>query len=458
MIVDRAVRILVADDEPLFLRTTVSLLEKAGFECRGAPHGHAALEMLQREKFDLILSDLDMPGNSQLEVLHRSRETWPDIPLVVITGAPSLPSAIESLRLGIADYLLKPVKYDDLLQVVRKALTNSAANQTPVPKNTPADSARSKSIGLIGECPPMLAVREMIERSAASDANVLITGPSGTGKELVAESIHRQSRRSGRPFQVVDCTAIPESLFESVLFGHARGAFTGAVRDQPGLLLNADGGTVFLDEIGELPAVQQAKLLRVIQTQSFTPVGMAQQRQVDVRFLCATNVDLDAEVDAGRFRGDLFYRLAVIHIEMPSLKARGDDVVRLAEHFLVTLRPECSPVRGFSPEVIALFREYNWPGNVRELRNAVERGHALCKGTAIVPEDLPPAIRERTPPSATSNESRAEALLEAEKHYLIGLLKEQKGNIAGCSRAAKVSRQCLHGLLVKHQLDPAEFR
>jgi len=452
------VRILIADDEPLFLRTTMALLEKAGFECRGAPHGHAAIEMLEREKFDVILSDLDMPGNARLELLHRSRESWPDIPLVVITGAPSLPSAIESLRLGIADYLLKPVKYDELLRVVRKALSQSGAQRVPASSNVSAVAAKAKPVELIGDSRPMQAVRELIERSAASDANVLITGPSGTGKELVAESIHRQSRRNERPFQVIDCTAIPETLFESLLFGHARGAFTGAIRDQPGLLLNANGGTVFLDEIGELPPAQQAKLLRLIQTQSFTPVGMSEPRQVDVRFVCATNVDLAAQVDAASFRGDLFYRLAVIHIEMPSLSARDDDVLRLAEHFLVELRPECSPVRGFSPEVITLFREYSWPGNVRELRNAVERGHALCKGTLIVPEDLPPAIRERLPSSATSNASRAEAIFEAEKHYLIGLLKEQQGNIAGCSRAAKVSRQCLHGLLVKHQLDPAEFR
>ncbi len=453
-------RILIADDEPMFLKTTAALLEKAGFECRCAPHGHAALEALERESFQLIISDLKMPGNLQLELLTRSRADWPDTPLIVVTGAPSLPTAIESLRLGIADYLLKPVKYDDLLASVRRALAHQATVRAAPADDGPAQRPPREARGWIADSEPMRRLEDLIERCARHDSSVLITGESGTGKEVAAEMIHRLSRRKHRPFQIVDCTAIPDTLFESTLFGHARGAFTGAIRNEPGLLVQADGGTVFLDELGELPLNQQAKLLRLIQSQSFTPVGMSTPRQVDVRFLAATNRDLQAEVQAGRFRSDLFFRLAVIHLEMPRLAERGDDILRLAQHFLDTLRGDGSPVAGFSPEVIELFRRHPWPGNVRELRNAVEHGHALCRGVQITLDDLPAAFRGAATAATLSAASttRAAARDDAEKRYLISLLEQHRGNVAGCARVAEVSRQYFHGLLRKYQIDPAAFR
>jgi two-component system response regulator HydG len=458
-------RILIADDEPLFLRTTAELLRKAGYACTCVSHGPAALEALASEPFDLILSDLNMPGNLRLELLREGRAQWPHIPLIVVTGAPSLPSAIESVRLGIADYLLKPVKYEDLLSSVGRVLRQQRAR--PISFETSDRTQRSfhaRFPEIIGESPAMQEVFEVMDRVADTDANVLITGESGTGKEVVAHAIHRHSRRGDRTFQVIDCTAIPETLFESTLFGHAKGAFTGAVKDQPGLLSQCDGGGVFFDEIGELPATLQAKMLRLIQEQTFTPVGKTAPLRVDVRFLCATNRDLELEVTAGRFRRDLFYRLAVIHLELPPLRKRGDDVLLLAAHFLQALQKPDRRVQRFSEEARSLLRAYAWPGNIRELRNVVERGLALARGDMITPEDLPPALRRAASATgasakpARSAASREEALDLAEREYLIALLRDNGGNVARCSRQAGMSRQGFHGLLKRHGIVADDFR
>lgn len=458
-----AKRILIADDEPLFLRTTAALLRKEGFECTTAASGMAALEALSTETFDLVLSDLNMPGNFKLELLKEERTKWPEIPLIVVTGAPSIPTAIESVRLGITDYLLKPVKLEDLLSSIRRALAHrvhTARAQTDVPSKPD----RSQLSEIIGESSPMQELFEVIARVANTDTNILITGESGTGKEAVARAIHRLSRRAKEPFQIIDCTAIPETLFESILFGHVRGAFTGAVKDQAGLLKAADNGTAFFDEIGELPATLQSKLLRVIQEQTFIPVGKTATVTVDTRFICATNRDLELEVNAGRFRRDLYYRLAVIHIELPPLRERGEDVILLANHFLRTLRSTNADLKELSPEALALLRQYAWPGNIRELRNAIERGIALARGSVVTPADLPaplqkiaaaPAVLvDRNAPSTT----HANALEDAEREYLASLLGKNLGNVAQSAREAGISRQGLHKLLKKHGLDANKYR
>jgi two-component system response regulator HydG len=462
--VDRsaAYRILIADDEPLFLRTTAELLRKEGFDCTCAPNGTAALEALSEDKFDLVLSDLNMPGNFKLELLKEGRSKWPEIPLIVVTGAPSLPTAIESVRLGITDYLLKPVKLDDLLSSIRRALAHRdrAVHRKDTTRATPD---RTRLSEIVGESPAMHELFEIVERVADTDTNILITGESGTGKEAVARAIHRLSGRAAEPFQVIDCTAIPETLFESILFGHARGAFTGAVKDQPGLLKEADKGTAFFDEIGELPATLQAKLLRVIQEQTFIPVGKTTVVTVDTRFICATNRDLELEVNAGRFRRDLYYRLAVIHIELPPLREREDDVILLAKHFLRTLKGNSSKVTDLSPEATSLLRQYGWPGNIRELRNAIERGLAMARGTEITPTDLPVQIRRIQSPSVAQASpgtaaTHADALGDAEREYLASLLNKNSGNVAQSAREAGLSRQGLHKLLKKHGLDAKEYR
>jgi two-component system, NtrC family, response regulator AtoC len=458
-----SIRILIADDEPLFLKTTAALLRKEGFQCTCAPNGTVALEALSNESFDLILSDLNMPGNMKLELLRESRNNWREIPLIVVTGAPTLPTAVESIRLGIADYLLKPVKFDDLLSSIRRALVQRVHPRKHVDgRATTSDERQLPEI--VGQSPPMQELFEIIDRLADTDTNVLVTGESGTGKEVVARAIHRQSHRSTGTFQVIDCTAVPDTLFESILFGHAKGAFTGAVRDHAGLLSESDGGTAFFDEIGELPAPLQAKLLRVVQEQSFTPVGKTEQIRVDTRFICATNRDLELEVKAGRFRRDLFYRLAVIHIELPALRDRGDDVILLAQHFLHQLQKNERRIKNFSEEATALLRRYTWPGNIRELRNAVERGIAMSRGDLISPTDLPQTIQRaetegrRTAEVKLISTSRADTLDDAERDYLVSLLQKNSGNVTQSARQAGMSRQGFHKLLTKHSVNAGDYR
>lgn len=308
----------------------------------------------------------------------------------------------------------------------------------------------------------MQELLEIVDRVAASNTNVLITGESGTGKEVIAKAIHNHSPRANHPIQVIDCTAVPESLFESALFGHIQGSFTGAVKDQEGLLRRCDNGTAFFDEIGELPATSQAKLLRVIQEQTFTPVGESKSVRVDTRFICATNRDLQKEVDAGRFRQDLFYRLAVIHVELAPLRERGDDVVLLAEHFLNQLRTETSQVTSFSSTALDCFRTYRWPGNIRELRNVIERAVTLARGIEIQVDDLPRQLCENEadpmPATELSEISRDEALDHADREYLAVLLKKHGGVIASAARQAGLSRQGMNKLLKRHGIDVDVYR
>ncbi len=442
-------RILIADDEPLYLRTTGQLLRKAGYECECVPDGETALEKLRSQSFDLILSDLNMPGNLKLELLQQGRTQWPNIPLIVITGVPSLPTAIESVRLGIADYLLKPVKYEDLLASVNRVLAQpKTAISEPTLFQGDVEALSSKFPEIIGRSKPMLEVLEIIDRVAQSDSSVLITGESGTGKEVVAVS---------------RCWKYWKSLFESVLFGHAKGSFTGAVKDQDGLLSHSHRGTAFLDELGELPLASQAKLLRAVQEQAFTPVGKSELHRVDTRYICATNRDLQNEVNAGRFRQDLFYRLGVIHMELPPLRDRGDDVMLLADAFLKNIQRGEVRISGFSEEVIDCFRRYQWPGNIRELRNVIERTVALSRTETVQLSDLPKPIRETNTSTSRSVSvlaeiSREEALDNADRKYLTALLEKHGGNVSHAAQQAGLSRQGMHKLLARHGLEAAEFR
>ena len=454
--------ILVADDEPLYLQTTGELLEGEGFEVVCVEDAHAAVAQLKQRSFDLILSDLNMPGNLKLELLKEGRGNYAHIPLIVVTGVPSLPTAIESVRLGIADYLLKPVKFEDLLASVVRALRDSA----PIAEVPQADAAElhARFPEIVGRSPLVTELLDVIDRLATSTVNVLLTGESGTGKEVVARAIHNQSPRRKHTFQVIDCTAIPETLFESMLFGHVKGSFTGAIKDQVGLLNRCHRGTAFFDELGELPVTSQAKLLRAIQEQTFTPVGETEPVKVDTRFICATNRDLQAEVDTGRFRSDLFYRLAVVHIELPPLRERGDDVILLAERFLRELQPITSKIERFSDETLAAFRRYRWPGNIRELRNVVERSIALARGNQIELNELPMPLR-RIAADATGDDvgvlaeiSRDEALDSADRAYLSALLEKHTGNIAAAARQAGLSRQGLSKLLKRHAIAADNFR
>lgn len=475
-------RILIADDEPLYLRTTGELLRKEGYECVCVPDAKAAMSRLSEEQFDLVLTDLNMPGNLKLELLYDHNRRREHIPMIVITGVPTLPSAIESIRLGITDYLLKPVKIDDLLRSVRNALKHApqtrAAAEIPA---KPMSELQAIFPGIVGQSEAMMEVLEFIDRVSSTDTNILITGESGTGKEAVANAIHAHSHRRDGVFQIIDCTAIPESLFESMLFGHKKGSFTGAVSDQAGLLKQCDGGTAFFDELGELPMAMQSKLLRAVQERTFIPVGSHSPVSVDTRFICATNRDLEIEIASGRFRQDLYYRLGVIQLELPPLRKRGEDVVLLAHEFLKKLSSTKSTVTGFTPEALECLRQYHWPGNIRELRNVIERSLTLCSGPLIQPSDLPSNVCDS--PSAATGEaargsnpevpsiesptaaapipedaSRDAALHVAEHEYLVGLLKSHNGNVSEAARQAGVSRQGLHKLLKKHDLQASDFR
>jgi len=309
----------------------------------------------------------------------------------------------------------------------------------------------------------MIEVMEIVRRVSPTNASVLITGESGTGKEVIARAIHQFSQRASKRMQIIDCTSVPESLFESALFGHVKGSFTGAVKDQAGQLKAADGGTAFFDELGELPLTSQSKLLRFIQEQTFTPVGEDKPVQVDVRFICATNRDLQAEVKTGKFRQDLYFRLAVIHIELPPLRERGDDILLLAESFLAKLRQPQSEVIGFSEEVLACFRRYHWPGNIREMRNVVERAITLASGQRITLENLPKQLRDGQSMAPETFDdfaevSRDEALDRADREYLTSLLEKHGGVIASAARQAGLSRQGMNKLLKRHGIDADDFR
>ncbi|MBA2115310.1 sigma-54-dependent transcriptional regulator [Bremerella alba] len=460
--IDTIKRILVADDEPLFLITTGELLKKAGFECRCVSDAKTALKYLAEERFDLILSDLNMPGNLKLELLQEGRDKWPDVPLVVVTGVPSLPTAIESVRLGIADYLLKPVKFNDLIACIQRVLERSGGTSQRSELRGDRNALSEAFPEVIAQSDSMLEVLEVIDRVALTNTNVLITGESGTGKEVVARAIHDRSSRGDYPFQVIDCTAIPENLFESIVFGHRKGSFTGAVADQEGLLGRSQKGTVFFDELGELLLPLQAKLLRAVQERAYTPVGATTPIPFDARFICATNRNLESEIMAGRFRRDLFYRLGVIHLELPALRERGDDVILLAHHFLKSLWVRDGGPTRFSAEVLERFREYDWPGNIRELRNVIERTITLTQRDQIEIEDLPKPLREKRPgrvvETVVGEVSREAALDNADYKYLTLLLTKFNGNVSLAAEQAGVSRQGIHKLLKKHGILAADFR
>ena len=491
-------RILLVDDEPLYLETTSQLLRQSGFDCVCAADASVAIGELRRHDFDLLLTDLSMPGNFRLELLRAGRRDWPELPVIVVTGVPSLPTAIEGVRLGVADYLIKPVKFEVLLQSIRRILGQSTGVDPPPESAAASDgvgaagSSRDdrdieaslggspKAEGVLGSSPGMVRVLELIGRIADSDANVLVSGESGTGKELVAREIHRLSLRRGKPFRVVDCTALTGENFDSLLFGRPHpgnshsgnshsGNEEGPVDEGRGLLWEAENGTVFLDEIGELSLELQPRLLRLIEEQTFVPHGSTTARRLNVRFICSTQRRLLREVAEGRFRQDLFYRLSVLHLELPPLRDRGEDIVELAQHFLGQFGRGRLQIRGFTEACTGQLRGHTWPGNVRELRNAIESAVALCRRDLVDVDDLPAwvspmsAVAERFGPALSQPEavlglSRDAALGNTDKRYFETLLETCDGNVSRAARHAGLSRQALHKLLKKHEISAAKYR
>ncbi len=384
-------RVLIVDDEPVLRDVLSTLLEQHGYVTHSAASATEAIAVLGEEEVDLVLLDIMLPDTSGLEVLPKIKAIDPHIPVIMMTAYSSVESAIEAMRLGAFHYVPKPFKHEEVLHIIRQALER---------RHLQAENLRLRSrlegMGeIIGTSRAMQEVFELVRRAAPARSNILVVGESGTGKELVARAIHRLSPRTDKPFIPVHTSAIPADLLESTLFGHVKGAFTGAVASKRGLFEAAHEGTLFLDEVGTISPDTQTKLLRVIQEREFCRVGSVSPLSVDVRFISATNVNLWDEVQAGRFREDLFYRLNVISIELPPLRERREDVPILATHFLRTYAEENNrTVEGFDTDAMDAIVSYAWPGNVRELENVVERAVVLCRSTTIGMDLLPPPLRD----------------------------------------------------------------
>lgn len=387
---DSSSRILVVDDEPQVRNLIASILRNDGYGVETAESGEQACAILDPDDYDLVFTDLQMPRGSGLDVLRHMQKKNLKALGIVVTGYGSFDSAIEALRMGAFDYLTKPIHLDEIRQLTRKAIeVKKSRSSAPAP--SAGTTSRSNRVrNLVGKSEKMRGLNNLIATVANSGSTVLIQGESGTGKELVARALHDQSPRADKPLIPVNCGAIPEDLLESELFGHVKGAFTGAMNDRVGRFVLADGGTIFLDEIGDMSPKLQVKVLRVLQEQEVEPVGSAETVKVNVRVLAATNVDLEKAVSEKRFREDLYYRLNVIPIVVPPLRERLEDLPLLVEHFIKSFNQRHPrKLEGFAPETFQILRNYSWRGNVRELENLVERMSVLSQSPIVMPSDLP---------------------------------------------------------------------
>jgi len=447
-------RILVIDDDADSLASVEAALRRDGYEVASSADPNDGLDRLAREGADVVLTDLRMPGLTGMEVVRHVVRENPGVPVVVLTAYGTVESAVEAVRAGASDYLLKPVGIPQLRAAVFKALKERKKNRELERKDREIERLREEagrfagSSGIIGSSRAMEEVLRKIRLVAPTRMNVLIQGESGTGKELVAREIHAQSPRREEPFVPVNCAAIPENLLESEMFGHEKGAFTGAVSARPGTFEAADGGTLFLDEIGEISPSLQAKLLRAIEQKEITRVGGGQVIRVDVRILAATNRDLKIRVEEKSFREDLFYRLNVFNITVPPLRNRREDIPKLAERFLSDVsRENALPRKRLSPEALRLLLSYRWPGNVRELRNAMETSALVSGGDTIVVEDLPTAIvKGLLPPSSPEPIPlpAPKTLQEIEREAIRAALAETGGNKKEAAKILGIGIATLH--------------
>jgi two-component system response regulator PilR (NtrC family) len=390
---DRAARILVVDDERSMRELLAIVLGREGYEVVVAENGRQAVDELERRPVDLLISDIHMPDMTGLDVLRTAKGLNPDLAGIMVTAFASTETAIEALRMGAYDYIHKPFNVDELKIVVTGALERRRLRRENVLLKR-ALGERHQFSNIIGRSESMLAVFELIETIAQTTSTVLVTGESGTGKELAARAIHFNSARKDRPFVAINCGALTETLLESELFGHVRGAFTGAATNKKGLVEVAERGTIFLDEIGEMSPLMQVKLLRVLQERVFRRVGGTDEIPADIRIITATNRDLAQMVAENKFREDLYYRINVIPLHLPPLRERGEDIPMLAEHFVTRFAAELGkPIQGLSAESLSVLVQYHWPGNIRELENAMERAVALERTPVILPPSLPAAVR-----------------------------------------------------------------
>jgi len=447
----RPASILLVDDDEAFRTVLAGELGYRGYEVTTAKSGHQALTHLGTLQPDIVLLDLQLPDISGLEVLKGARTMSPGSEVLMLTGHGSMDNAVESIRMGAFDYVSKPCPMDELEVRIQRALERqSLSRRASVLERglTPRDPGD----WIVGNSPEFRKLLELAERVAPSDSTVLITGETGSGKEMVAKLIHMRSTRAKRPFVVVECAALQRELLQSELFGHDRGAFTGADRKKPGLFEVADGGTIFLDEIGELSPSTQVKLLRVLDTSTFRHVGGTTEIQVDVRVVLATNRDLAGMVRQGLFREDLYYRLSTIILNLPPLRERGEDVELLANHFVALLNDRFGLRKRLSPKAKELLRRHDWPGNVRELLHAVERSLVVCEGEEVGPEHLPGALRSTTPGSPTGEGGPLPSLVELEREHIGRVLDSVDGHRGKAARILGISERNLYRKLKAYDM------
>jgi DNA-binding NtrC family response regulator len=441
--------ILVVDDEHAIQDSIAWCLRADGHDVRTAPDGEEAMEIMAGQDFDVVISDIIMPGVSGLELLRKARTLHPRTLVVLITAYATVETAVEALREGASDYVLKPFKFDDLRLRVQRLLEHRTASQESALFRRAVESAAPDG-SLLGESAAMLALRTQVAKTGPAVSNVLITGESGTGKELVARAIHATSPRRGQPFVPINCGAIPEALLESQLFGHVKGAFTSAVQASCGLFVAADRGTVFLDEIGEMPLHLQVKLLRVIEEKQVWAVGSTKPVQVDIRIIASTNRDLAKEVEAGRFRCDLFYRLNVVHIALPLLREHREDIPLLADHFIHEFNLKLGrQVRGFDRDALRALTAYPWKGNVRELEHVIESAMILSDGEVLTVRDLPRGFLGGPTPQS---DSLREVSRQSERQHIMAVLAQTQFDKRKAARILGISLASLYRKLGERRI------
>ena len=445
--------LLIVDDEQSMCELLEADLKLRGFQSSWCTSGEEAIQAIKRKHFDIVLTDLNMPGLSGIQLCEQIVANRPDVPVIVMTAFGSMETAIAAIRVGAYDFVTKPVEMDMLALTLQRALKHRQL-QEQIKLLSEAVGRDHPFEEILGDSPAMLELYDQMSRIADAETSVLITGESGTGKELVARLIHRRSRRAEKPFVPVNCAALPDTLLESELFGHAKGAFTDARADRKGLFLQAEGGTLFLDEVGELPLAMQPKLLRALEDGCVRPVGGDQEIPFDIRILTATNRDLETAVEEGRFREDLYFRINVIQIQLPPLRARGTDSLILAQHFVRGLAQRSQKaITGISENAAEKLLNYSWPGNVRELRNVIERAIALTRYEKLAVEDLPEKIRDYRSSQVFiggSDPSELISMEEVERRYILHVLKSVGGNKTMAARILGLDRRTLYRKLEQY--------
>jgi two-component system response regulator GlrR len=444
-------RVLVVDDDPDLLRLMSIRLGAAGYIVATALSAEEALRLIADEPPQVVVTDLRMAGMDGLALFEKIHASWPGLPVIMLTAHGTIPDAVEATRGGVFGYLTKPFDGQALLAEIDRAMSLGA--HSPGDGQTGTGTAWRSAI--ISRSTAMEELLRKVAMVAASDASVLLQGDSGTGKELLARAVHLASARKDGPFVAVNCAAIPEPLLESELFGHVKGAYTGASRERAGLIQSAAGGTLFLDEIGDMPLPLQVKLLRVLQERRVRPIGAEQHTSVNLRVVSATHRDLQEEIVQGRFREDLFYRLNVVRLRLPTLAERREDIPLIANHGLARLSSKYDkPIRGFAPKAMELLLQASWPGNVRQLLNVVEQSVALCN-TPLIPASLVAEAMQHTPTQPLPLE---EAKRRFEHDYLTDLLRAAEGNVSLAARLAGRNRTEFYRLIQRHQLSPTKFK